>query len=132
MSAHKVRPPCQDFMILAEVEAAEAAQPGPAAAQLGWQTLQRLKALEPSAASPLGRARRVLRRRVKRSDSATSQRPFLRKASVSMADSLADLRPGRPPAPAQDGLQAFELEQPPNGRLPCPSDCPSPSLKSRQ
>ena len=58
LSAHKVRPPCQDFMIMAEVEAAEAAQPGPAAAQLGWQTLQRLKALKPTAASRLGRARR--------------------------------------------------------------------------
>ena len=132
LSAQKVRLPCQDFMILAEVEAAEAAQLGPATAQLGWQTLQRLKALEPSAASPLGRARHALRRRVKRSHSATSQRPFLHKASVSVASSLADFKPGKAPVHAQDGIQAFELQQPPNGRLPCPSDCLSSFLKPPQ
>ena len=132
LSAHKVRLPCQDFMLMAEVEAADAAQPGPAAAQLGWQTLQRLKALEPSAASPLGRARRALRRRVKRSHSATSLRPFLHKASISVADRLADFEPGKAPVHAHDGMQAFELQQPQNGRLPCPSNCLPSSLTSPQ
>ena len=94
-------------MIIAEVEITDAAKSG--FSELGWQTLQRLRALGPKAG--LGRARRRLRR-VKRTESATSLRPFLRKASVSVQDSLQEFQDGHGKAPAaRAGLQAFELEK---------------------
>ena len=109
---------CQDFMVIAEVEVHDARTSG---STLGWQTLQRLKSLGPSPGptSRLGRARRRLLRRVKRTDSSTSQRPFLIRHSVSLEDSLQDLSSGKGKMPALDGMQAFEMEKPPNGAPSC-------------
>lgn len=100
-------------MVIAEVEAADAASSG---SELGWQTLQRLKSLGPAPAPGPGRLRRRLGRRIKRAPSDTSQRPFLlHKASLSVEDGLADLGNGKAPMAAQDRFQAFQLEKPPTG-----------------
>ena len=114
-------------MVIAEVEDLDARTSG---STLGWQTLQRLKSLGPSPepTSRLGRARRRLLRRVKRTDSNTSQRPFLIRHSVSLEDRLQGLSSGKGKMPAQDGLQTFEMEMPPSGMPLClfPSPCKGP------
>ena len=101
-------------MVIAEVEVLDARTSG---STLGWQTLQRLKSLGPSPGptSRLGRARRRLLRRVKRTDSSTSQRPFLIRHSVSVEDSMPDLLSGKGKLPALNGMQAFEMEKTPLG-----------------
>ncbi len=58
-------------------------------------------------------------RRVKRTDSETSQRPFLIRHSVSVEDSLQDFPLGKGKMPAHNGLQIFETEKPPMGTLSC-------------
>ena len=105
-------------MIIAEVEELDARTSG---STLGWQTLQRLKSLGPSPepSSRLGHARRRLLRRVKRTDSNTSQRPFLIRHSMPVEDRLQGLSSGKDKIPAQDGMQTFEMEMPPTGMLLC-------------
>lgn len=107
-------------MIIAEVEDLDARTSG---STLGWQTLQRLKSLGPSPepASGLGRARRRLLRRVKRTDSNTSQRPFLIRHSVAVEDGLHSSSAGKGKMPAQDRMQTFETEKAPTGAPPCSS-----------
>ena len=106
-------------MIIAEVEDLDARTSG---STLGWQTLQRLKSLGPAPepTSRLGRARRRLLRRVKRTDSETSQRPFLIRHSVPAEDRLQGLSSGKGKMPARDGMQRFEMEMPPSGMPLCP------------
>lgn len=106
-------------MIIAEREIADKATFG---SEVGWQTLQRLKSLGPSPPTTPGlrRARRKMKmRRVKRTDSETSQRPFLIRHSVSVEDNLQDIPLGNGKMPAHNGLQIFEMEKPPKGTLTC-------------